>query len=409
MKINSKYILCISLVLCLSIMYQIYFLEFHDGEIIGGGLFRLSLKIVFLLLFLISIKRYLLWGALFLNLPYKIPLFYIISTLFILIPFLSGSYYQALNIFFFLPILFIDWNKPGHDNLYIVTWKIIVAVVFIQLLLDPIFKAYTEVSWSNSAFIGGMGNPNVFGLFLIVSGIACSILLSSRFKYMSIVLFLSTVLTGSLVTSIIGLSCFFLQISYLLFRSPVKSLFFIIAPLTILIVSKKYVDYIAINHALNKFIALLQFASGKYESGSESITARTDYFENGLNLVADSPLSLMFGHPGFMPMYNGDGLWVSFFVTYGLPVTLCFFVVNLLLCYRGVISRSPDLLFSSCVIIVMLVYFITNRILDYWPAALIYMLAFTYLATKGVRRAGRKTIGNAVDLPSSHIILRIKN
>jgi len=407
----SKLILSASLILCLSIMYQIYFVGFHDGVIVGGGFVRFFLKTLFLFLFILAVKNYLSWDSLCLNVFYKIPLFYILITITILIPFLSGAYLQTLNILFFFPILFINWNKGVYGDLYKLIWKVIVAVVFVQLLLDPIFKAYTDVGWTNNALIGGMGNPNVFGIFLIVSGLASAIMLPSRYRYLSLVLFPSTMLTGSLVATIIGLSCFIVQIFCLLWRAPFRTLFFIFTPLSIsiFIFSKQFVsDHIPVDHVFNKFIALRQFIVGEYESGSESISARLNYFEYGLELISNSPLSLIFGHPGFMPMYNGDGLWVSFLVTYGLPITLFFLIVNLLLSYRGIVSRSPDFLFSGCVLLVMLVFFITNRILDYWPAALIYMLVFSYLSTKGVKRvkrAKRKIIVTSFDLTSKKVPL----
>ena len=40
---------------------------------------------------------------------------------------------------------------------------------------------------------------------------------------------------------------------------------------------------------------------------------------------------------------------------------------------------------SGAVVLAMLAFFITNRILDYWPAALLYLLAFSYLTNRGFR------------------------
>jgi hypothetical protein len=53
--------------------------------------------------------------------------------------------------------------------------------------------------------------------------------------------------------------------------------------------------------------------------------------------------------------------------------------------YRAIVSRSRDLLFSGGVVAFMLVFFVTNRILDYWPAPLVYLLAFSYLTTRQMR------------------------
>lgn len=385
--------LTISMTVLLSIMYQVYFFEFNDGEIIGGESQRFYLKTVFSFLLYCSIKNFISWAPISINIFYKIPLLYVSFTIFVLTPFLTGTYIQALNIFFFLPIFFIDWNRFGGADLYGRIWKIILTIVAIQLLLHPVFKSYFNAGWDNGALIGGMGNPNVFGIFLIISGLASLILLSSHFKYLSTLLFFSTVFTGSLVSSIIGVGLILVQVSYSLCSSPMRTMFLmglIFTPLSIFVLNIEFIaNSMSIVHALNKAIALKQMISGDFESGSDSISVRLDYLQGGINMIADSPLSLFVGHPDFMPMYNGDGLWVSYIVTYGFPVAIYFLFVNLLVCYRGIMSRSPDLQFSGLVIIVMLVFFITNRILDYWPAALIYMLAFTYLTNKGVRRIKR--------------------
>jgi hypothetical protein len=393
---SSRLLLACSLALGLSILYQVYFYDFQDGQLSGGERPRLVLKIVATLLFLFSVRRYFSRAALALNFPLKAPLLFVAGSILVVYPYLDASYSQALNLFFFLPILAIDWNKPGGAQLYRTIWAIITAIVVVQLALDPVCKVYFQAIWSNAATIGGMGNPNVFGVFLIAGGLA-SALLFTRFRFLSSILFLATALTGSLAAAAVGFGCLAVQLALLWSRAPVRALIVVGAAIAVLSLSTLFLEFItdspSIGHAFSKLMAVHDALSSGTKGDTESISVRLQYLRDGLDMLADSPAAVILGHPRGTPMYNGDGLWTSLLVTYGLPVTLCFLTVNLLVVYRAVSSGVRDLLFSGCVVAFMLVFFVTNRILDYWPAPLVYLLAFSHLTISQVRRSRAGAVG----------------
>lgn len=390
---SKKLQLISSIWIGLSILYQVYFFEFKNGTIIGGESQRLFLKFVFTVLFTLSVSNYLSWSAFFRNFFHKLPILYVVISISLLAPLLASDYLQALNIVFFLPIMFIDWNRDGGEKLYTLIWIIITVTTLVQLVMDPLFKLYFDVYWTNKAMIGGMGNPNVFGIFLIASGLVSEFLITSWLKYFSIFLFFSTALTGSLVSLIIGFVLILIKTKYYLKNSPIKSLLLfglILITLNIIVLDDYFSnDFRALNHALGKLDGVINVLNNDSTEAS-SLSIRMEYFRDGLMLIEESPLSLIFGHPDFLPMYNGDGLWTSFLVSYGLPLTLYFLMVNLMLIYRGIRLRTHVFKFSSSVIFVCMCFFVTNRILDYWPAAFIYILAFTYLSNKIV------TVGNCI-------------
>jgi hypothetical protein len=385
----SPLLLAVSLCVSLSILYQIYIFEFENGDLTGGGASRLTLKLFASLLFVVAVRRYLSVAAFSLNLLLKLPLLFVAVTILVVSPFLLAAYTQALNLLFFLPILCIDWDRPGGAELYETIWRIIAIVVLVQLALDPLFKLYFNVQWSNAAVVGGMGNPNVFGIFLITSGLATTQLLQSRLKSFAPILFLATVLTGSLAASIVGCGCLLLQLARHARRAPLRLVIVLGVVVVVSSASAVYLDLVdtsSIEHAFQKLLGLEQLLSGNGRPDSDTFSVRIEYLINGLGMLADSPLAIIVGHPNAVPMYNGDGLWTSFLVTYGLPVTLSFLAVNLVVIARALRVGSRDLLFSAAVVAAMLAFFVTNRILDYWPAALLYLLAFSYLTNKGVRR-----------------------
>ena len=110
-----------------------------------------------------------------------------------------------------------------------------------------------------------------------------------------------------------------------------------------------------------------------------SVRGRIKWMIVGLELMKDNPLSIVFGHPGFLPFYTGDGFFFALLVTLGLPVVLLFFVSNIYLVFKGIFTNDPLLKFASYTLIVYLAFFCTNRILDYWPSGFMYLLVFSYL------------------------------
>jgi len=379
-----------ALCLCLSILYQIYFYDFSNGVLIGGERQRLVLKIASVLILMFGARAYLSASALRFNLLLKLPLLFVCATLIVTAPFLEAYYAQALNLLFFLPLLLIDWNKPGAELLYRALWKAIVIVVAVQLLLDPLLKFYFQVTWSNAAVVGGMGNPNVFGIFLVCAGLAKAILFHGRWRLLAPLLFASTVLTGSLASALIGVGCLLVQGFSNLLRAPTRSLIFIGAAFVAVVLAANAllaINATSITHAINKLMSVIDFFSGgSAEAQSQSVSLRVDYTLAGLRMMGEAPLAVLFGHPGGKPMYSGDGMWIAMFVTYGLPLTLAFIVANVVAVLRGLRDGTRPMVFSACVLMVVLAFFVTNRILDYWPAALAYLLAFGYLTNRGAAR-----------------------
>ncbi len=390
------YLLNTSILLALSIMYQIYFVDFSDGVIVGGARWRFLFKVVFVMLFILSLREYLSWRAFKLNLFYKLPLFFICSTIIIFSPFLNSAYLQSLNLLFFMPIFFIDWNNANGEYLYAKVWRTVAIIVLFQLILDAFLLSSNPVGWSNGAYVGGMGNPNVFGLFLIVSGLVFLFFYSSKFHCLAALLFLASPLTGSLVVTITGFVCLTALMIFYFFngRLVVKVMIGFVFLVGMCFSQHMMVDTTSgISHVFVKLKVLSDlFVDNNIGGSSLSFTARSEYWQNGIDLIVNHPVAVITGHPGFLPMYNGDGLWVSFYVSYGFLAAPYFLVVNLMLLFRGFKSHRSDFIFSSFVLLVMLIFFVANRILDYWPAALLYIMAFSYLSTKNIVRSNKSTL-----------------
>src|SRR5205085_1198024 len=122
-------------------------------------------------------------------------------------------------------------------------------------------------------------------------------------------------------------------------------------------------DFFGAAHVVGKIEGAFAFADSSSDTEIGSIEGRLQYTAEGINLMKENPVSLLVGHPGYMAMFNGDGLWISFIVTHGMLFTLLFLLVNLYALIRCVRRPEVEFVFSFFVLAIFQAFFITNRIL----------------------------------------------
>jgi hypothetical protein len=380
-----------ALFISMSIMYQLYIYGFtDDGEINGGELSRAILKLAAFFLLICGFRRIAKIKYAVHNLPLKLPLFYYLVNLLLLALLLEGAHKQALNIFLFLPFLFVDWNSSVGRHAYEQIFKFISFLVLIQVVTDPIAKTISDIRWENGALVGGLGNPSVMGLFLLIAGLYFLFFLKRFSVVTASFCFLLTIFTGAALPTLLGLF-FFMILSLRGLANhrvyAVMSCFLVASGATYFVssISEDAISDNAVFHSLFKLFALYSLFSAEAGGESLSVSGRLDYNLAGLKMLWEFPSAIIFGHPNFLPMYNGDGHFIAFLVTFGLPFFVCFIFVNLYVSFKHLNSKDPLKRFSAVIIFIYIAFFATNRILDYWPAALVYLMAFSFLA--GIRSA----------------------
>jgi len=382
---TSHYILILGVTLLLSVLFQIYWtnIAVFDGVLYvkGGGLQRFLLKIVALFLIFVSLYKFFSVKALLYNFALKIPLIYYILTVIVVFPFTyTNAYIQAVNLVLFIPILCLDFSGKRGEEIFTELVKIIVWVVCLQLAVDLFLKAFGL----NLVItvLGGMGNANTFGLHLIVAG------LGLRFIYkqhlLSNIILLFTLSTGSFACVVVGFALVFQSLIINLWRNSIGVVFLISGIYTSVFFgwsAMRDAKYGAVYHAYMKIEGFIEFLfyGGSVESAGGSFVGRGEYTMQGLNLLNDNPLSIVFGHPNFMPFYSGDGFYIALAVTLGIPMMALFTISNLYTIFRGLRENTALSNFAAYTLIVFVVFFGSNRILDYWPSGFVYALAISYL------------------------------
>jgi hypothetical protein len=391
----SEYCLILGISLGLSILFQIYLIGVtaENGVLspVGGSATRLFMKLVALFLIYASLYRAFSIKSFSYNLILKIPLMCYLLTVIAVIPFIIGNAYsQAINLLFFVPFLFIDFRGNRGRQLFSFLVKVIVCVVVIQLALEAVIKIMGLQLVVT--LVGGMGNANTFGLFLIFSALALRILYGRTNS--SRLMFVLVAGTGSLVCTLVAALLLF-QSFVLGVRLKTLLLFVLLLALGSSVVflgrdwffpeefNPELSHQVPLWHSFKKFQGLIQYVlAGGEAVGSASVSVRVEYTLQGLALLSENPMAIIFGHPNFLPFYSGDGFYIALLVTVGLPITFLFLICNLIAVYRGFKENDSLSIFSSYVILTFLIFFLTNRILDYWPTGLIYVLTFSFLIRK---------------------------
>ena len=379
----ARYCLIVGISLGLSILFQIYWLGMdgpHMRE--GGSAFRLSMKVIALSFIYAGLHRSFSVGVFAYNIALKVPLLFYFATVLLVIPYIyNNAYNQAMNLAFFIPFLFVDFTGTRGVETYRFIIKVIVCVVAVHVFIDFAIKA-AGLQMVN-ILLGGMGNANTFGLFLITSAMAF------RFIYfrenISRLFLLLVMSTGSLACFVIAFLLFLHSFFVKLKLKMLPGFLISLASIALLLFSLRdriFQDGGPVWHTFMKLLGLINYVLNGQSAGTASVSIREEYTNHGLLLLSENPLAVIFGHPDFLPFYSGDGLYIALLVTVGLPVTFLFVLCNVIAVYRGLREGQPLSKFSAYIILTFLVLFASNRILDYWPAGLIYMLTFSYLVRK---------------------------
>tara|TARA_Y100000022_G_scaffold168502_1_gene153672 strand:+ start:1056 stop:2273 length:1218 start_codon:yes stop_codon:yes gene_type:complete len=381
----------LGLLIMLCVMYQAYFYGFSIERGINGPSWQRSfLKISGLLLFYLAILKVFTTEVFLRNFILKVPIVIFAIVTVLVSPFLGPFEIQAVNMCFFIPLLAIDFDKFRNDFLFHRFFKVFSLILFIQILLDPVLKVATGVHHGNMALIGGVGNANSFGYLLLCASIYCRLCIKRPIIFYFFCI--SSVFTGSLVILLAATFIAVLGVANDLGGLKIGNLgFLLFATIGLLILGIFLPEEIlgkffsAFYHAADKFLSLLLFVDGS-QVNSASISVRKEWTLEGLRLISENPWSLLIGHPEGTALYAGDGWWLTLLVSHGLPLSILFLLCNGYAMFRGIKLRSSEGKCASLIIGLTCIIFLTNRILDYWPAAIVYLFAFAYVCNTRIKK-----------------------
>lgn len=355
-KINEK-IFLLGVLASLTLLYSNFYFGVQQGEVLGGGAFRLTFKIlIFMLLIHFMVLNFVVtqYRLLILFFFTYISIKNIIS-----ISYVDGELMQIYNYLFFTPILFTKLsNNLLRDTYYLLV--IVTCVMLIYEFFNPL------AAFINGGFVGGVGNPSSFGFLLIIS----SVIIRKRFLT-STLLRVGTILTGAgmavLVAGLMQLRYMFNSYGYFIISSSFLCVVILFFDIEISIFG------FAADHAIQKISAL---TSGNY-ADIYSLKNRIEYHIYGWELFTTNIVHVLIGSIGEPVIFTGDGYYIALLASYGI-VGFILFVFMIFGTRFYSVSRNFNVGSSRYIIIIFLFSFITNRLIDYWPMALIFLLALIH-------------------------------
>lgn len=369
-NLKREWFFLLAIFISFNTMFSNYLYEFDSGDVKGGELLRSILKSSSIILLIFSkptpskllIKKNILFIFIF--------LFFLISYLFY-IPFSIWNELQFFNLYIVLFILF----GVGYQKKYIPKLNILLIYMFLFLWLpiDLIAISTGNNLWQNKAFIGGLGNPSSYGIILIYL-ILINKNIFSPFKesILNFVLIISVLFTQAMMPILI-----LLLFSFSIFKKRFLFIIFTFLIIIGLFYLNLFLDTVGFNdlHFLNKIISL-------YQSGlladTASVSYRLEYWLD-INRLFDNPLKFLFGHVNRASYNAGDGQYVAYLTSFGVPIFFIFIFsfFRILSNFKNqnfINGKGYKLFFIAFTLILL-----TNRYLDYWPNAIIIFLIINHI------------------------------
>lgn len=376
-----RWFLNIGTLIALSIYYLNYGADFNEGEISNGSsltLFFRIISIVFILLVLF---------------PIRIRNYYVVCVSFLyLYGLLSFIAAFALNmdlndVFYFntllqLPVLLALVGTRWQVD-YAEWMKFICRVLVVQVLVDILLWMTGFSLWLSLAFVGGVGNPSSFGLLCAIGMAFCVFHPSvGRERWgLAILLALGALQTKSLFAMIAVIVIGFMWMVTSWQRAIASFLvgfFVLLFSLFFLNNENLIFDTDFLMHKLKAVGALLRIVEYDIES-SGSVSQRVEIHVRTFSEIASAPINLIWGHLTDLSYWPMDSQLLTYLGSFGLLFLVVFLLLHI---YWGVCAwriRYIDNGFSMLAILIFGFVFLTNRILDYFPVAIIYFLIVSYV------------------------------
>lgn len=305
---------------------------------------------------------------------------------------LEGGLFR--DIFFANTIFCIGYLFIHYKSFSVITDSLFLGII-LSLIIGGIidYNAYSGgySIWNEKYFVGGLGNPSSFGL---LCNLSIAWLMFSRFSVHRIpnfpkllvvfILSLLSIMSFS-VFSILNLLMIFMLFIFLSpFVLKIKASITFIFLVSILILSANFSLLDAkqilflLSHkimSLGDFLGLVNYDMEE----STSVIGRVAIHERALDLFNKNWISIFLGHPDFISYDKNDSQLLTYALSFGIPLMIAFMLLNIRLLFLTFCMREK---FNFVFFASFFLIFFTNRILDYFPIALIYFVMVASVTNK---------------------------
>jgi hypothetical protein len=315
-------------------------------------------------------------------------LFLAMGIIFVVKVIFIGAYTDLLflNACISIGFLFLSFEKKLRFEHF---FSGIVLAIFLGGLVDTFLVPSDATIFAEKSYVGGVGNPSSFGL---LSNICIAWLLLANYPKENIHLLVRYSLVA--ILSIFVFRSFSLlaviQIvivygfTFWKLKLPSKAVAILTAICAAIILFPVLgLSLEVLSFVFHKFYGLLNFLGIiEYDTAAKSISLRSEIHGRALRVIAQDPTVLLIGQTGVVYDAN-DSQILSFILSFGGLITSAFVVLNMIFCLSALKNKN-DFVFIA--LILFNFSFFTNRLLDYFPMAILYFALVSYLSQINRRR-----------------------
>ena len=381
--------LCLGSLLALCVYYFNYGITFDEGHIEGASPFTMLLRLLSIALIVWSLRPF---NFRFNSLALLTILYVASATSFLLSILISG---ESNDILFFnnllqLPVL-IALSATTQKINYARWLRFIGVVLALQVIIDAMIWLTGASLWLSEAFIGGVGNPSSFG-FLCCLLVAFFLFhpKAGPIRWVFVLVLAVGVVMSKSLFAVIALGIVY--IAWMLFgwRRIILSVVTIGAGafgVTTLLYNNDFGQIAFIEHKLNAVGALIGLMDYDVDS-SASVSLRVAIHEQTFTAIAQDPFRLIYGHLEGKQYWPMDSQFLTYLGSFGVIILAGYIFLHITWLRDAIRSRNRNIngVFNFFALLIFGLIFFTNRILDYFPVAIIYFMLISMVTQTGRRR-----------------------
>lgn len=381
--------LCLGSLLALCVYYFNYGTNFDEGHIEGASSLTVVLRLLSIILIVWSLRPF---NFLFNSLALLTLLYFVSATSFLLSIVISG---ESNDVLFFnnllqVPVLMALSATTQKVN-YVRWFQFIGIVLAVQVIIDVMIWSTGASLWLSEAFIGGVGNPSSFGFLccLLVAFFLFHPKAGSIRWVFVLVLAVGVVMSKSLF-AVIALGIVYISWTVFGWRRIILSIATIGVGTfagTTLLHNNDFGQIAFIEHKLNALGALIGLMDYDVDS-SASVSLRVAIHEQTFTAIAQDPFRLIYGHLEGSQYWPMDSQILTYLGSFGVIILGGYILLHVTWMRDSIRRRNRNIngFFNFFALLIFGLIFFTNRILDYFPVALIYFAVVSMVARTGRRR-----------------------
>ena len=291
----------------------------------------------------------------------------------------TGDWMFSNTLICALPILAL--KREVNPHLLKVFFESCLIILLLQIVIEFFIYVGGLSLWENKAFIGGLGNPSSFG---IICNVFVAYVLFNRAKsaysmFAFIILSAGVIMTSSMLPTLLLV---LVTTIWGVLRSGFKFAILCGCAAVMIIL---FSEQIFSDHLRYKLDSIIGVLGETQDEGSASVSIRMQIHKDYVQSVSeDFPGFLLYGFSE--RFYKGvDSQIITYLSSFGLLAAALFWFYAIKSFFRALALRSDLGAFLGTTILIFMISFTSNRILDYYPMALFFFLACVTAASSSAR------------------------